>query len=676
MPDEPLYSLLPAFYRNRDALQGYPLRALLGVAETQYAALRRDIQALYDAWFVETCPEWLLPYHAELVGVEGMDDPARVFPATRSAVANAVGYARRKGTAWVLARALRDATGWPARVVEPLAAVGSTQALADVRPGRGGTATLRRGPGAARPQTPARTADVRIPRAPREEAGAGPDGRYGADRMAVCLWRLASYPVTRADAWPAGPGWTFHPGGVDTPLFHPPATLPPLSAGPVPLPVPAPLSREDLRGALAAAVRAPGADPLPLAVWLDREGEPLRPDEMEVADLSRWPAGDAPAPPGVRVRIDPERGRLAVVGAPAAHVRVSYAYGFSADLGGGPYDRRDSLTPADAVEWTATVAARGGPRVDFTTLREALAAWAAYTAGRPPGAAPPTGLIRVLDSARYAETVVIPPVAGQSLAIEAANGQRPTVDGDLSMAKLPPGRITLNGMYLAGRLSLSGKPVVALCHCTLRAPRRDPVPGIARLAAPGTRREELDAPILTLLLDHCVSDALCFPDTLTELHAADSILQGEPFAVASAEEDGFGPYSCFERCTVLGQVRVAAVKAVDTLFAGGVVARDRDVGRLVCCFVGPRSRTPVMEACQPPDGAPDVRPVFVSTRYGAPGFAQLSTATPMAVRAGATDGSEMGAFALLRNAQREANLRAALDEYLPAGMRAAVLYAT
>jgi phage tail-like protein len=656
--DERLYALLPAFYRNRDAEQGQPLRALLSVIESRYAAVHANVQALYDAWFVETCPEWLLPYLADLVGVEGMDEPTRIFPTTRSAVGNAVGYARRKGTAWVLARALRDATGWAARVVEPLEDVGSTQALRDVRPGRGGTVSLRRPvPGAASPSAPARTADLRISSAPREQSGAGTDGRYGTDRLSVYLWRLHSYPAPPADACPVQGGWTVHPGGIDTPLFHPLATLPPLADGPVPLPVPAPLTRDALREAL----RADGPHPLPLAVWLDGESDPVPAAAIGVADLARWRA-----PAGARVVVDPERGRLAVP-AGAARVRVAYAWGFSADLGGGPYDRRASLTPAGAVEWTATVraAADGSRPTEFRTLGAALAEWERHAAARPAGALPPRGRVLVLDSARYVEDVGIPPVTGQSLAIEAANGQRPTLAGDLVMRALPAGEVSVNGLYVAGRLHVSGQPRVTLSHCTLHAPGLPSV-GLEPSPAKPVPGEGPEAPVLSLRLEHCMTGALLLSATGAELRVSDSILHG----------DGAAPIAVFQRCTVLGRVHATSLQAVDTLFTGGVAVRDRTAGGVVCCYLGPDSRTPPAEACQPSAAAPGARPVFVSTRFGDPGYAQLSTATPMEVRAGASDGSEMGAFASLRNPQREANLRAALDEYLPAGMRAAVLYAT
>ena len=42
-----LYQLLPSFYRLRDAGQGEPLRALLGVLEEERAGVESDIAGLY-----------------------------------------------------------------------------------------------------------------------------------------------------------------------------------------------------------------------------------------------------------------------------------------------------------------------------------------------------------------------------------------------------------------------------------------------------------------------------------------------------------------------------------------------------------------------------------------------------------------------------------------------------
>ena len=63
-----LYELLPAVHRVRDAAEGAPLRAYLGVIAEQIAVLEESLDQYYDDQFVETCSEWVLPYLGDLLG--------------------------------------------------------------------------------------------------------------------------------------------------------------------------------------------------------------------------------------------------------------------------------------------------------------------------------------------------------------------------------------------------------------------------------------------------------------------------------------------------------------------------------------------------------------------------------------------------------------------------------
>ena len=95
----------------------------------QASALERDIQRMYDGWFIETCDEWLVPYIGDLLGLPpsqiAIGDPGtetgqrlqRVLSARR-AVADAIALRRRKGTLWVLEEIAEDVAHWPARAVE------------------------------------------------------------------------------------------------------------------------------------------------------------------------------------------------------------------------------------------------------------------------------------------------------------------------------------------------------------------------------------------------------------------------------------------------------------------------------------------------------------------------------------------------------------------------------
>jgi hypothetical protein len=61
-----------------------------------------------------------------------------------------------------------------------------------------------------------------------------------------------------------------------------------------------------------------------------------------------------------------------------------------------------------------------------------------------------------------------------------------------------------------------------------------------------------------------------------------------------------------------------------------------------------------------------VRPQFNSFRYGKPSYCQLAEHCAEEITRGADDESEMGVFHDLFQPQRAANLRARLDEYIPA----------
>jgi hypothetical protein len=71
-----------------------------------------------------------------------------------------------------------------------------------------------------------------------------------------------------------------------------------------------------------------------------------------------------------------------------------------------------------------------------------------------------------------------------------------------------------------------------------------------------------------------------------------------------------------------------------------------------------------------------IRPLFVSRELGDPGYGQLELRCAVQIRTGAESGAEMGAFEFLKQPQREANLRDALDEYLRFGLEAGLFYVT
>jgi hypothetical protein len=664
---ERLYGLIPEVYRNRDVVYaGQPLRALMAVMEHEYAALRGGADEMYDALFIETCAAWAVPYLGELVGVRGADDAGGAIPTARARVANAIRLTRGKGTAWVLAQAARDATGWPARAVELFERMAVTQSLADVRSRRGGTARVSGVGRMAAVGTPfdgvPHNATVRT---------ADDGGLYGLAHVGLYLWRLRGYPLARAEPRAHGAGrFTFSPFGARTPLFTAPRREPPPGVGAGPWDVPQPFTRELLHQALAA-LRGPWrGDYPPVAVWAGPAAGPLAPLPVRAADLSGWDDDAPPAPADGAVEVDPELGRLRFGGGEApAVVRVAWTYGFPGEIGGGPYPR--DVPPAPPGAWHAAVgggsphaAGGAGGEEGHATLAGALRAWAARGGAED-------GVITLRDSALHplagVGAVAVP--AGRTLRLVAAPGEAPCLAGDLHVHGGDGAGLEMSGVWLDGTLHLRGNLAASLADCTVAPPagggvydRRRSVAG-----APGS-------PGLVLTAQRCVLGPVALPGESQGVALFDSVVGGGVWALsggAGDHESGPAPAAHIERCTLLGIVEVREVEAADSIFADPLWAVDPERGSLTCCSLPGGSRAPRRFRCA---GAP--APLFTSTRWGDPGFAQLAAGTPSAISAGARDGAEMGAWHDLQQPRREQGLRAALDEFLPAWSRAVVLHAT
>jgi len=676
---ERLYELLPAVYRQRDAELGYPLRDLVADLAGQAMVMEADIARLYESWFIETCDPWVVPYIGDLIGVRGTP-PAGLEP--RAEIANTLAYRRRKGTLAALEGLARDVSGWPARAVEFFELLEATQFLNHLRPHCLRTPDLRQveplehlgGPF----ETAAHTVDVRQMTR----------GRYNISNLGIYLWRLTAYPFSTADpmflSWvtpwrvvpplvgsppmsspPIGPPhrYTFNPIGLDEPLFTNPVTEADRFALAAEINVPAPIrrralaARPDLYYGQSIEVRAwglPASPPDPGPRVLDVK-------TIVACDLSDW---NRPVCCG-RVAIDPVLGRLAFANdlQPTA-VEVRYTYGFSAGLGGGPYERQASFTQI-ADEGLITV---GGENGQKPTLKCALEAW---TGG--------STVILIQDSRTYDDPlpqVSIP--AGVRLEIRAANGQRPTVllqgpleitgGGELS-------RFEMNGLLVAGqRLHVTGHLAeLRLRHCTL-APRAPLVP-LMQTAQPVL---VVESDQTSVVLESTITGTIRMVPQAS-FAATDSILDpADRKAVVFAGLVKTDPGGAFgvTRCTVLGMVRAREVTlAENSIFLASAVVDRRQTGCVRFCWVHPDSRLPRRFHCQPTTRCGPV-PRFTSLCYGDPGYCQLAADNPDTVRRLADDEGEPGAFASLHQPQREDYLRLRLEESLRAGLEIGIFFVT
>ena len=721
-PDR-LYELLPTFYREADAEQGYPLRAMLRLIGDQANLVREDVWQLWDNFFIETCARWSIPYIGELVSNNLLHDidlaPAAhtaesLFPdlagpnlrpssriRTRADVARTIYYRRRKGTPAMLEELARDVTGWAAHVVEFFELLTWTQNLNHLRMHSPDGLELRRVEVAERVHGPfdpaSHTVDVR-----RIEQF---DGWYNIRNVGFFLWRLNSYPLrsTRPRAI-AGTNWrfTFSPLGNSTPLFVQPRVEMEETGLATELHVPAPIRPaaffEDMRAAHALtpvpATTQYYGDPASgdTSVVVFENGAAVSAASVRCSNLSNWTAFAQPN--DALIRIDPARGRLirGALRSATATLTASWFYGFSADMGGGPYERGKWLLPTDPA---FTV----GPTGTFATLNAALAAWALNPVVDT--------VITILDDATYAITNPITLDSVGRLIIQARNGVRPHIRPAAGVLSIVPGlvpaegaELTLNGLLIEGGINVTQDlRRLRILHSTL-VPGRSieeenalAPSGVAISAAETLAGNRINAD-LRVEIAFSITGPIRLPTHATGLWILDSIVDGtervgQPrvAAISNAAGDS-APPATIERSTILGESFFLTLPlASESIFTGDVAVERRQDGCVRFSFVTVDSVTPRQYRCQPateieanPTLAAEIEqwlvPSFTSLIYGQPAYAQLRLTAPVQIREGAEDGSEMGAFNHLKQPQRETNLRVRLDEYLPIGLEAGIIYVT
>ena len=457
-----LYALLPAVYRQRDIEHGEPLRDLFEIFGEQAAVLENEIQHLYENWFIETCDEWVVSYLGDLLGVRPTS-AKRV--STRAEVANTLGYRRRKGTLAVVEQLARDVTGWPARAVEYFTLLSTNQNLNHLRMENHGTPDLRDEAGLSRlggafEQT-AHLVDVR-----RIAGGAG---RYNIPNIGVHIWRLSANELQRASAHQADADnrlhYTFSQLGQDVQLFRRPRDMPRAFDSATERNVPDAIRRRVLDEQFGDLYGEQSS----VAVW---DGEHfIEPEQVAVCDLTGWVHAVSA---DRTIAIDPVLGRIAFANEPAGEVRVRYHYGFSADIGGGTYDRSASAGGFEASALRVVTdplqeIPEGVER--FATIGEALAHWSALPLEERPG------VIEIDDNSTYSEEMPeIELPQGASLTIRAANRRRPTVllTSELNVVGGEDADFEVNGLLIGNHgLRVTGQlRSLRITDCTLVPGRR------------------------------------------------------------------------------------------------------------------------------------------------------------------------------------------------------------
>ena len=720
-----LLDLLPVHVRTRDDAAGGLLRALLDAVAADLEVQERDLDELYASWFVETCPEWVVPYLADLVGVADLPPhlpdlgvgEAGAGPSRRAFVANTIAYRRRKGTPAAIEQVARDVTGWPARVVEHYRLLATTSHSRHVRLDRPATASLRGAalldlvpPGVALGALDplAHTSEARRIRSGR--------GRYGIPNVGVFLFpHLVHAFATLEDevAWPpAAPvdgAWAVHPLGLPSPLFVPPATEPGIEHLADEEDLPVPLRPRRLLALLRAA-RAGLPVALPVAVRVD-DGAPLPPERVRVCgleDLAVVPGTDPPRPlPGWQVMVDartghvhayhaPENGSGGLDGAAPAGVRVRHAYGALADVGAGLQDR--SLSHPRVLAEQGYTGDAGRPDVrgqvavepggTTTTLAEALTraeeAWAdpaesaaggTFVVCLPdhevhPGSLAvhvPAATRLVLVAATWRDRVVGGEILPRRVGVYGPDALRPVVDGDLTVTGAGGSAVVLDGLVIDGDVVVRAGDLglLTLADCT--------VAGTVRVEA-GAAEVNEDCQVD---LVRTVVRAVDVAPTVPGLTVRDSVVDSRPGGggdEAGRAVVGDGAHLRVTGSTVRGDVRVRTLDAGSAVLDGTVTVEHRQTGCVRYSYLGPGSRVPRRYRCVPAeDGGPASPPVYVFTRPGPPSYLALAPRCPSVIAEGGEGGSEMGVHHHLGRPLRVQAARRLLEPFVPVGVELGVL---
>jgi hypothetical protein len=375
----------------------------------------------------------------------------------------------------ILEEIAADITGWSAKVVEFFRRLGRTrhgfdpainprslanpdiarlqlaEGLAGVwtQTSIGGLADLRNVYGASKTDSAFdeffHTADFRL--------GRGRVGWYDIPRLGVFLWRLKSFGVgpTTPVADSHCPGWyTFDPTGRAIPLFAAARTTESYGnqwVSPVEAQLPTPISQPLFNAQLTPPASSP-PDPAPVPPF------PLYPDSLAVYST---PTPDVDTEPLALAHLEvrPPRGRVYVAPSPAESVWVTYHYGFSSEIGAGPYDRRLVRTAP--------------PSPDPEVIR---------SGGGSIGSIPQSGTLTLNDSLTYAP-LANGTVQGQ-LTIRAGIEERPVLRWTPTSGPASPWTLTgqpgttpnclvLDGLFHSGKdVVLAGDfDCVTITCCTL-----------------------------------------------------------------------------------------------------------------------------------------------------------------------------------------------------------------
>lgn len=675
----------------RDKAEPGPLKALLKVLTEQVGVVEENLAQLYDDLFIETCAAWVIPYIGDLIGYQPLHSLDKLRGWERAEVAHTIALRRRKGTAAVLEQLARDVTQWDARAVEFFQLLATTQYMNHLRPTNHYSPDVRHWEPLSRIGTAfdsyAHTVDVR-----RIERGSG---KYNIPNIGIFLWRLNAYSHTQSPAVRLDDRrWFISPLGHPLQLFHHPYAETEITHLAEPINVSEPISRRMLHEHSELYYGSSENPETDIEVDNEEPSIVLYIDESEVprskimaCDLSDDGSNWLHQPKAGYYAIDPMLGRIARASdlpIPKS-VKVTYHRGFSADLGGGEYPRKQS-------EYEPPIQEVHVPK-DHLTIQAAL------------NAINGEGMVLITNSGRYEETLTVTVSAGKQIILRAANKCFPTivlpVEGEISVRGSVDSEFVLDGVMLTAKReplpsgpsplrlihvpATSGPLKLTIRHSTL-------VPGRALDAAGKPLFADkpaihIEAGNAELFLERSIVGALHLHE-MTRVAANDSVIDAtasDRAALVGPSGNGAGGVLSLNACTVIGKMHMHEVGTISNSLllarqatgdTGAAVQADRrQTGCIRFTYLPLDSRVPKRYRCQPDTKkSPDLALNFVSLRFGVASYCQLAVSTSDLIRQGGDDESEIGVFHCLFPAQREANLRVRLHEFLRVGLEAGIFY--
>lgn len=416
----------------------------------------------------------------------------------------------------------------------------------------------------------------------------------------------------------------------------------------------------------------------PAQVEIEIDGDPVPRHEAAAGDLSDRTCHPDPVGGLASLIVDPELGRFATVppadpAEPEADV-LRYVYGFSADVGAGPYPRGPLGTTA-RIAAGGVVPDSGLFQGDGLTLDDNRSYVLSIRSDTP-----------VPDAALQASAQHRPYVRlqgdddnlrGANLA-PVAEGQSFVIDGGWYGSDDPDGLGDPADFVVEG-IGVGDTAAFDFASFEIRHATFDP----GGLRGDGIRiptlRLRVRGQIDRLVIRRCimgpievVRDAQSSLAHVEELIVCDSIVDASQIDDAPAIVSDFGRV-VLESCTVFGDVHAHVLEASNSI----VVGRVRVVNNQEGCFRFSASE-PGPDVRLPPRyrdiHTPIPRASFNSLRFGDPQYAELSVVASEAIATGAEDGSEMGAFSHLLRPIRMQSVRAKLDEFGPVGQLAQFLF--